>query len=88
MYLITCRATLRSFNGSFRHGLSWHGSDSSSDSTYIGKAVEVVMPMVALEEELVVTVEVTVEVDVAVVDVMVVPHVDMIRLQRAVKGES
>ena len=44
------------------------------------------MPMVALEEELVVTV-VTVEV-VAVVDVMVVPHVDMIRLQRAVKGES
>ena len=44
------------------------------------------MPMVALEEELVVTV-VTVEVDVAVVDVMVVPHVDMIRL-RAVKGES
>ena len=45
------------------------------------------MPMVALEEELVVTV-VTVEVDVAVVDVMVVPHVDMIRLQRAVKGES
>ena len=46
------------------------------------------MPMVALEEELVVTVEVTVEVDVAVVDVMVVPHVDMIRLQRAVKGES
>ena len=58
------------------------GSDSS-DSTYIGKAVEVVMPMVALEEELVVTVEV-----VAVVDVMVVPHVDMIRLQRAVKGES
>ena len=61
------------------------GSDSS-DSTYIGKAVEVVMPMVALEEELVVTV-VTVEV-VAVVDVMVVPHVDMIRLQRAVKGES
>ena len=45
------------------------------------------MPMVALEEELVVTV-VTVEVGVAVVDVMVVPHVDMIRLQRAVKGES
>ena len=45
------------------------------------------MPMVALEEELVVTV-VTVEVDVAVVDVMVVPHVDMIRLQRAFKGES
>ena len=40
------------------------------------------MPMVALEEELVVTVEV-----VAVVDVMVVPHVDMIRLQ-AFKGES
>ena len=40
------------------------------------------MMVVALEEELVV---VTV---VAVVDVMVVPHVDMIRLIRAFKGES
>ena len=42
------------------------------------------MMVVALEEELVVTV---VTVVVAVVDVMVVPHVDMIRL-RAFMGES